>query len=184
MGIGASVFLIAAGAVLFWAIDVDLPYIDDDALGLILVLAGIATMIISVIMKANRPEAGVGTGVFLIAAGAVLTWAIDIDVPYISDSALGTILMVAGLIAIVATVGISLQRRQRRNGYTQDPYAPNPYPQAPNAQAPYAQVPPAQAQGPQAGGPRGQASYAQDPYGQTPQTQDPHSHDPNAQGRY
>lgn len=162
MGVGTSVVLIAAGAVLFWAIDVDLPYIDDDALGLILVLAGIATLLVSVIMKANRPEAGVGTGVFLIAAGAVLIWAIDIDVPYFSDSALGTILIVAGVIAIVATLVVNWLRRRRRDAYAPDPYAPNPYPQGPYAQGPQAQA----------------------PYAQPPQPQNPPPQDPNAQGRY
>jgi hypothetical protein len=114
MGIGTAVLLIAAGAILSTAIDVDLPYIDDDALGLILIIAGVAALVISVITKVERPEAGIGTGVFLIGAGAILAWAIDFDLPYIADYVFGTILMVAGLIAIVATLLISLQRKNSR----------------------------------------------------------------------
>lgn len=130
MGIGTGVFLIAAGSVLLWAIDADLPYIDDDALGLILLLAGLAVLVISVIMKVDRPEAGVGTGLFLIAGGAVLSWAIDADLPYIADYVLGTILIVAGAISVVATGLLALQRRQeRQRRYEQAAYQQSPYPQ-------------------------------------------------------
>lgn len=144
MGIGTGVFLIAAGSVLLWAIDADLPYIDDDALGLILLIAGLAVLVISVVMKVDRPEAGVGTGVFLIAAGAVLSFAIDADLPYIADYVLGTILMVAGAISVLATLALSLQRRRERQrayerqaAYQPPPaYPPQPYQQQ---QQPYQQ---------------------------------------------
>ena len=33
MGIGLGVILIVAGAVLMWALNVDLSYVDDDTLG-------------------------------------------------------------------------------------------------------------------------------------------------------
>jgi hypothetical protein len=147
MGIGTGVFLIAVGSVLLWAIDADLPYIDDDALGLILLIAGLAVLVISVVMKVDRPEAGVGTGVFLIAAGAVLSWAIDADLPYIADYVLGTILLVAGAISVCATLVLSLQRRhERQRAYEraayqqQQPpaYPPQPY-QQPYQQQPYPQ---------------------------------------------
>ena len=36
MGIGLGIVLIVAGAILLWAVDVDLPVIDDDELGVIL----------------------------------------------------------------------------------------------------------------------------------------------------
>lgn len=148
MGIGTGVFLIAAGSVLLWAIDADLPYIDDDALGLILLIAGLAVLVISVVMKVDRPEAGVGTGVFLIAAGAVLSWAIDADLPYIADYVLGTILMAAGAISVCATLALSLQRRRERQrayeqaAYQQQPppvYPPQPYQQPYQQQQPYPQ---------------------------------------------
>jgi Domain of unknown function (DUF6458) len=130
MGIGTGVFLIAVGSILLWAIDTDLPYIDDDSLGLILLLAGLAVLVISVVMKVDRPEAGVGTGVFLIAGGAVLSWAIDADLPYIADYVLGGILMAAGAISVTATALIALQRRrERQRRYELAAYQQNPYPQ-------------------------------------------------------
>jgi hypothetical protein len=150
MGIGTGVFLIAAGSVLLWAIDADLPYIDDDSLGLILLLAGLAVLVISVVMKVDRPEAGVGTGVFLIAGGAVLSWAIDADLPFIADYVLGTILLVAGAISICATLALSLRRRYERQrayeqaAYQQQPppaYPPQPYQQQQYPGQPYQQQP-------------------------------------------
>jgi hypothetical protein len=137
MGVGTGIILIVAGAVLFGAIEVDLPYVDDDALGLILLLAGIATLIISVVMKVNRPEAGIGTGVFMIVVGAILAWAIDINLNYIDDYAMGWILIVAGLVSVAATVVVNIQRRRSRYRYGQDPYGQQPpYGQQQN---PYAQ---------------------------------------------
>lgn len=134
MGIGTGIFLLAAGAVLAWAIDVDLPYIDDDALGMILAFVGLAVVVISVIVKSNRPEPGIGTGIGLIAVGAVLAWAVDVDLPYIDDWAMGTILMIAGLVAVVATVIVQVQRaRERRAAHQQAAYGYYPpdqgYPQ-------------------------------------------------------
>lgn len=159
MGIGTGVFLIAAGSVLLWAIDADLPYIDDDALGLILLIAGLAVLVISVIMKVDRPEAGIGTGVFLIAVGAVLAWAVDADLPYIADYVLGTILMVAGGISMGATLLLTLQRRRERQrlheqavlqaGYPQGAYPQGTYPPGPHPQGPYPQQPSAHGQYPQ-----------------------------------
>lgn len=148
MGIGTGVFLIAAGAVLSWAFDVNLPFIDDDGAGLILLFAGIAVLLISVILRANRPGAGIGTGVALIAAGAVVAWAIDIDVPFITDSVFGGILIVAGLIALIAILAINLQHR-RQAAYAAGPqpygspyppeYPPGPPPAYPHEQPGYQQ---------------------------------------------
>jgi hypothetical protein len=123
MGFGSGVLLLALGAVLTWAVDFDLPYIDDDSLGLILLLVGIVALVGSVIVQAERPEAGVGTGIGLIVAGAIITWAVAFDVPYIDDDALGAIFMAGGLIAVVGTVLMSMQRRRDdRPGFGPDDY--------------------------------------------------------------
>jgi hypothetical protein len=122
MGIGSGVLLLALGAVLTWAVDFDLPYLADDTLGLILLLAGIVALVGSVIMQADRPEAGVGTGVALTVAGAVITWAVAFDVPYIDDDALGAIFMVGGIIAIAGTVAMSTQRRRDHGRDDRDYY--------------------------------------------------------------
>lgn len=190
MGIGTGIFLIVAGAVLFWAIDVDLPYIQDDSLGLILVLAGIAVFAIAMLMKVDRPEAGIGTGIGLLAVGAVLIWAINVDLPYIDDDALGGILMGAGVLTIGAAGVINLQRRRRRagpSGYARQPYAPDPYAQDPYAQDPYARDPYGQSpyQDPYGRDPyaRGAYPHAGDPYAQEPYSQDPYRRPPS-QGSY
>lgn len=133
MGIGSGIFLIALGAALSWAVDVDLPYVEDDAIGLILVLVGIVAVMISAILNTDHPEAGLGTGALLFATGAVLSWAIQIDVPYIADYAMGTIMMIAGSISILATLVMTMQRRrdqqryQDRNYYGSRPPLPDRY---------------------------------------------------------
>jgi hypothetical protein len=49
-GIGTSIFLIAAGAVLFYAINTDEPdWIEIDTVGLILMIIGILGLVLSLI---------------------------------------------------------------------------------------------------------------------------------------
>ena len=125
MGIGAAIVFFAAGAILYWAVEIDLPYIDDDALGAILIFAGALAVATAVIMNTRRSHAGtsVGTGIGLIAAGAILYWAVNLDLPYIFDGALGVILMVAGAIAVIATVTMQLQSGRSRQVRHHDTYA-------------------------------------------------------------
>ena len=54
MGIGLGIVLIVAGAILLWAVDVDLPFIDDDALGVILLAAGVLGIILALVMNHQR----------------------------------------------------------------------------------------------------------------------------------
>ncbi len=54
MGIGLGVILVAAGAVLMWALDVNIAYVDDDTLGLILLIVGIGTIVLSLVMNVQR----------------------------------------------------------------------------------------------------------------------------------
>jgi len=125
MGIGAAIGFFTAGAILYWAVDVDLPYMDDDALGAILLFAGALALAFAVIMNTRRQREGtsVGSGVGLIAVGAILYWAVNIDVPYIFDGALGVILMVAGAIAVLATVVMHFQGSPSRSPRQYDHYA-------------------------------------------------------------
>jgi peptidoglycan/LPS O-acetylase OafA/YrhL len=126
MGIGTAVVLFAAGAILYWAVDVDVPYVEDNTLGAILILAGALAAAVAVIVNTRRSETGtsVGTGIGLTAAGAVLFWAVDVDFPFIADGALGVILMVAGLITIAATLTLHWQdSRSRHVVQRRDPYS-------------------------------------------------------------
>jgi uncharacterized membrane protein len=54
MGIGLGVILVVAGAVLMWALDVNLNFVDDWVLGLILFIVGIAAIVLSLIMNWQR----------------------------------------------------------------------------------------------------------------------------------
>jgi len=125
MGIGAGILFLAAGAILYWAVDVDLPYVDDDALGAILILAGALALVAAVVMNTRRAQSGtsIGTGVGLIVAGAVLYWAVNINLPYVFDGALGTILMAGGAIAVLATMTMHLQGSRSRRSERRDTFA-------------------------------------------------------------
>jgi hypothetical protein len=49
MGLGASLFLIAAGAILLWGVTGELAGLDVDAIGVILMVIGIIGLILSMI---------------------------------------------------------------------------------------------------------------------------------------
>lgn len=117
MGFGAGIVFLAAGAILYWAVEVDLPYFDDDALGAILIFAGVLALAVAALVNTRRADVGtsVGTGIGLIAGGAILYWAVNIDLPYIFDGALGVILMVAGAIAVLATITMHMQASRSRH---------------------------------------------------------------------
>jgi hypothetical protein len=55
---------------------------------------------------------GIGAGVFLIAVGAILTFALDVEVSGINLDVVGVILMIAGLIGILADLAIFAPRRR------------------------------------------------------------------------
>ncbi len=102
MGIGAGIVMLAAGAILSWAVDVDLPYVTDDALGLILMLAGIVAVAAAAFAKPQYQQSGAGTGVAFVIGGAIVIWGVNIDLPYVTDDALGIILLLTGTIALAA----------------------------------------------------------------------------------
>ena len=55
---------------------------------------------------------GIGLGIFLIAVGAILTFAVNVDIPYVTDDVLGFILMGLGLLAIILALVMHQQRTQ------------------------------------------------------------------------
>ena len=54
MGIGVGVLLIVVGLILMFAVQVDLPYVTDDTLGLILLLGGVLVIVLALILNAQR----------------------------------------------------------------------------------------------------------------------------------
>jgi hypothetical protein len=58
---------------------------------------------------------GIGLGILLIVVGAILYWAVDADIPGVSDDTLGIILMVVGVLAIILALIQTQQLQRRRN---------------------------------------------------------------------
>ena len=54
MGIGVGIVLIVIGAILLFALNIDLPFVSDDTLGIILIVAGALALILSLVMQAQR----------------------------------------------------------------------------------------------------------------------------------
>lgn len=54
MGIGSGIALIVIGAILYFAVDVSFGAIDIQMIGVILMLAGLAVAILSVVMLMSR----------------------------------------------------------------------------------------------------------------------------------
>ena len=127
MGLGTGVGLIAAGAVLTWALDVNLPYVADDALGAILLVAGVVALVAAAAMRAQRPGTSPEPGLGLVTVGAALLWAVDVDIPYVYDAAVGLILLVGGIVTVVAAVAMNRPQTQRRRVV----YRPEPAPGRP-----------------------------------------------------
>ncbi len=67
---------------------------------------------------------GIGAGVFLIAVGAILTFALDVQVSGIDLDVVGIILMLAGLIGIAVDLAIFAPRR--RSGAVRDSAVADP----------------------------------------------------------
>ena len=54
MGIGVGIVLIVIGAILLFALNINLPFVSDDTLGIILIVAGALALILSLVMQAQR----------------------------------------------------------------------------------------------------------------------------------
>ena len=64
---------------------------------------------------------GVGVSILLIAAGAILTWAVTATVSGVSIQTVGVILMVAGVIGLVVSfLWLNSARRTARRGVVVD----------------------------------------------------------------
>jgi hypothetical protein len=57
----------------------------------------------------------IGTGIVLFTAGAILTWAIEADIPYVNEHALGIVLMIVGVVAIGLSLFMEFQRTRSRH---------------------------------------------------------------------
>ena len=55
MYIGLGIVLIVIGAILAFALNIDLPGIDDDTLGYILIIAGVVAILLSFALARRRP---------------------------------------------------------------------------------------------------------------------------------
>lgn len=67
-------------------------------------------------------DMGIGTGVFLLAAGAILAFAVDYDISGIELSVVGWILMGAGALAIILFLTVWAPRRRvvDRGGFVEE----------------------------------------------------------------
>jgi len=63
----------------------------------------------------------IGTGILLLVAGLVLALdVIQVDLDFIDDGALGAILILAGILAIVLSLVINGQRQRQRHTVVED----------------------------------------------------------------
>ncbi|MGH3447762.1 MAG: hypothetical protein ACRDP4_09085 [Nocardioidaceae bacterium] len=56
-----------------------------------------------------------GLGVVLVVAGAVLMWALDVDIDYVDRGVLGLILFVVGIVAIVLSLFMNYQNNRTKH---------------------------------------------------------------------
>jgi uncharacterized membrane protein HdeD (DUF308 family) len=56
----------------------------------------------------------IGLGIVLLVIGAILLFAVQVNIPLVSDDVLGVILMVAGVLAIVLSLILTAQRSRTR----------------------------------------------------------------------
>lgn len=55
-GIGGSLFLVALGAILYWAVTVEVEGFDLNMIGLILMIVGVVGLILTMIMTASAEK--------------------------------------------------------------------------------------------------------------------------------
>ncbi|CAI9404290.1 MULTISPECIES: DUF6458 family protein [Aestuariimicrobium] len=62
----------------------------------------------------------IGLGIFLVVVGAILTFAVQVNIPGVSDNTLGWILMIAGVAAIILSFILQAQRQRTRHEVVRD----------------------------------------------------------------
>lgn len=62
MGIGVSIFLIALGAILTFALDLQVGFLNLDVVGWILMAAGVIGLVTAMVLRGGRRREVVGTG--------------------------------------------------------------------------------------------------------------------------
>lgn len=58
---------------------------------------------------------GIGIGILLVVLGLILLFALNINIPFVTDDVLGVILLVAGILAIVLGLIMNAQRSRTRH---------------------------------------------------------------------
>lgn len=63
---------------------------------------------------------GIGVSIFLIAVGAILTFAVNATVSGVSIQTVGVILMIAGALGLIVTLMIFAPRRRTTRGVVEE----------------------------------------------------------------
>lgn len=63
----------------------------------------------------------IGSAIVLMAIGAILVWAVEADVPYVSLDMIGYILIAAGVIGLIWALLASQRSRVTESRVVQDP---------------------------------------------------------------
>lgn len=65
-GLGGSLFLIALGAILYWAVSVEAEGFNINTIGLILMVVGVVGLVLTLIMTASTTETRRGSDVTIV----------------------------------------------------------------------------------------------------------------------
>ncbi|HEY5889069.1 MAG TPA: hypothetical protein VIW94_00020 [Acidimicrobiia bacterium] len=65
-GIGGSLFLVALGAILYWAVSVEAEGFNINTIGLILMVVGVVGVLLTLVMTADTNNAERGSDVTII----------------------------------------------------------------------------------------------------------------------
>lgn len=63
---------------------------------------------------------GIGLGIVLVVLGAILMWAVNINIPHVNDNTLGLILLIVGVLAIVISLIMNMQRSRTHTTHVEE----------------------------------------------------------------